>query len=73
MRPAYCPGHGEPGRRVCLDDGPDFGRCGDCGQVVEAFAWMRPEKRARAWLKAAGFGLVGFLVSGLVSWWALHG
>ena len=68
----YCPGHGQPGRRVCLDDGPDFGRCGDCGLLVEEFAWMRPERRRRrAWLRAAGFGLT-VLASGLASWWVLH-
>ena len=72
MHADYCYGHGRPGRRVCLDDGPNFGRCGDCGLVVEAFVWMRSEsRRRRAWINAAVVGLT-VLASGLVSWWALH-
>ena len=71
-RDPYCEGHGSSNRLVYLDEGPDFGHCADCGRLIKAFEWIRPEAKRRALIRALGFGLLGFVLSGVLSWWILY-
>lgn len=74
MSTPYCQGHGGGKRRwICLDEGPDLGRCGECGLIAKEFTWMRPEGRKHAIVQALMSGLIGFVVAGVLSLWVLHG